>query len=993
MSVPIMTESFLYGKDRTILERPFMEFRPFGSTQRGEKVRDVSGMAIWPVVEHLERSLTRYGRGEGGDQTIHELCRLLNGRIKDPVYHVTPAFLRNRWNSYSCEFAAYLYEFCEQLSGDPRFAFLAGHEKASPIMQTLARPFPLATIYAMFPYFANKYAPGSLECDVKSISRNSARLTMRFSEHAYRQFGSYRKRCVYLRCQAAQGIMSAVPERVHRLPAAEIREHSCIAEGDEWCEWDIVWSPETRHAWFGNLFGGLLPHEPLNPNQAPALMRPVSQFSVSEWPGVSAEADSRLDRTEHVGTSSSPRQSPFSRGRSILEWSSMEGPPSRVDTSGNESLHYRGLSSGQLVWFFAGIFGGLAAFVYLHARRPNLGLAEELGIALLPGLVAWVVTGRRIRQHARQREAVIHEQVKFVEARHEELREAYLEQEQTRVELRRKVNQLTALHRAGLLFNSTLDREALLQQVLESLTTELHYDRAMISFFDPVRQVSRDARVIGVSPDIEAFVRSREVPVTDPRSPEGMLLLQGQPLLIGNVQAVIEQLHPVNQQLAKLTKTKALIAVPLKTKDRILGTLTVDRMQEHSLTQDDLELMATIATQVAISLDNASAYQQIEELNLGLEAKVRERTAELEQADRIRSRFLSHVSHELKTPLTSIKGFLQNLLDGLTGPVNEKQQRYLSRMLDNSDRLIRMIDDLLDQTRIQTGRLDLVLADVDLGQCVADAIEQLRPLAQAKRHHLEVCYPPVPLIVWGDRDRLIQIVINLVQNAVKFTPDEGYIVVMVEQEDQALAGVSVRDSGPGIPPEFVEKIFDPFFKIKETRSGSKGLGLGLSIVRTLVELHGGTITARNRSGHGAELHFSIPIVPTTDSLRGAIQIAERRVLVVDDDADICQLLHDRLMAKGYRVHVAADGIRALESVRVESFSGLILDIGIPSIDGLEVLKQIREWDQQLPIVMVTASGSKDLAIRAIGMGAQAYLLKPFDIDELHRVMDYWFRPT
>jgi CheY-like chemotaxis protein/two-component sensor histidine kinase len=378
---------------------------------------------------------------------------------------------------------------------------------------------------------------------------------------------------------------------------------------------------------------------------------------------------------------------------------------------------------------------------------------------------------------------------------------------------------------------------------------------------------------------------------------------------------------------------------------------------------------------------------------VGLEAKVRERTAELEEADRIRSRFLSHVSHELKTPLTSIKGFLQNLLDGLTGPVNDKQQRYLSRMLDNSDRLIRMIDDLLDQTRIQTGRLDLVLAEVDLGQCVADAIEQLRPLAQAKRHRLEVSYPPSPLIVWGDRDRLIQIVLNLGQNAVKFTPDEGVIAVTVVQDDQALAGVSVRDSGPGIPPEFIEKIFDPFFKIKETRSGSKGLGLGLSIVHTLVALHGGTIVARNKSGHGAELHFTIPLVPTADSVPGVVRMAEQRVLVADDDADIRQLLRDRLVAKGYEVQVTEDGLRALESVRAESFSGLILDIGIPHMDGLEVLKRIREWDQQLPIVMVTASGSKDLAIQAIGMGAQAYLLKPFDVAELHRVMDYWFRPT
>ncbi|HXX75967.1 MAG TPA: hypothetical protein VEI50_12635 [Nitrospiraceae bacterium] len=262
-----MSERWLLEKEHTILERPFMEFRPFGSTERGEKIRDLSGMAIWPMVEHLERSVAQRRGGAAGTQAIRELCRRLNERIKDPVYHVTPAFLGRRWNSYSCEFAAYLYEFCEQLSGDPRFAFVAGHEKASPIMQTLARPFPLATIYTMFPYFANKYAPGSLECDVKSISGTSARLTMRFTEHAYRQFGPYRKRCAYLRCQAAQGLLSAVPERVHRLPAAQIHEHACIAEGDQWCEWDIVWSSKTRYARVRRLFCDLSPHERLNPNQ------------------------------------------------------------------------------------------------------------------------------------------------------------------------------------------------------------------------------------------------------------------------------------------------------------------------------------------------------------------------------------------------------------------------------------------------------------------------------------------------------------------------------------------------------------------------------------------------------------------------------------------------------------------------------------------------------------------------------------------------------
>jgi CheY-like chemotaxis protein len=335
---------------------------------------------------------------------------------------------------------------------------------------------------------------------------------------------------------------------------------------------------------------------------------------------------------------------------------------------------------------------------------------------------------------------------------------------------------------------------------------------------------------------------------------------------------------------------------------------------------------------------------------------------------------------------------LQNLLDGLTGPLNEKQQRYLSRMLGNSDRLIRMIEALLDRTRIQSGRLDLMPDEIDLGHCVSDAVEQLRLLAQAKQQTLEAAVPSDPLMVWADRDRLFQIVTNLVQNAVKFTPEGGSIMVAVWQESQTLAGVSVRDTGPGIPPEFLDQIFDPFFRVKQVRSGIKGLGLGLSIVRTLVELQGGTIAARSERGRGAELYFTIPLHPTKASPLDHASTDAPRILVVDDDPDIRQLLQDRLQAKGYRVQLAVDGVRALKVVQAETFEGMILDIGIPSMDGLLVLQQIRKWDQQIPIVMVTASGSKELAIRAIGMGAQAYMLKPFDVDELQRVADYWFQP-
>lgn len=686
-----------------------------------------------------------------------------------------------------------------------------------------------------------------------------------------------------------------VPARVHHLPPATVVDRSCIAQGDDWCEWEVIW--------------------------------PTHQHSHLVWP----------------------------------------------------------------TW---GLVAGGIAFGYLRLLHPAVTVMEALGIGLVPSIVSWLTTSRRLQKHTKVREAIIQEQVTFVEIRHEELREAYVNEEQTRVELRRKVNQLTALHRAALLFNSTLDRETLLQNVLDTLLRELHYDRAMISFYDPVRQVTYDARIVGVPEDVQDFVRSRETPVVDPGSPEGQVILQGRPILIGDIQEVWETLHPSNQQLALVTHTKSLVSVPLKTKDRILGALLVTRAQHHSLTQDDLELMVTLANQVAIALDNASAYQQIEEMNVGLEAKVRERTSALEKADQLRSLFLSHVSHELKTPLTSIKGFVENMRGGLAGPLSEKQYVYLERTSVNVDRLIRMIEDLLDRTRIQTGKIELLPAEVALRQWVVDVQEQLRPLAAAKRQRLDVYYPDTELIVWADADRLIQILTNLVQNAIKFTQEEGEIVIRVVEDSPHFAGIAVRDTGPGIPPDALDKIFDPFFRVgQERKAAPKGLGLGLSITKTLVELHGGKISARSELGKGTEFYCTLPLRPTLDAAQGSPMSNGRRVLVADDDPDIRQLLSDRLHAYGYSAETAIDGAHALKILRGEAFDGLILDIGMPDMDGLELLQQIREHGARMPVIMVTASGSKERAVQAVGMGAQAYVLKPFDPIELQHVVEYWIGRT
>src|SRR5215217_2774224 len=564
----------LFPKSRTILERAVMEFRPFGSDEQGRTIRDLSGMSIRAIILDLEKTIARERRRGTGHDAVRELCALLNRRIKDSVYHVTPEFLKNPWNSYSYEFASYLYEFCEQLSGDPQFIYRGGMEKVSPFIQVLARPFSLEQIYGMFPYFGNKFASGSIECRLIEVTPVSATLAMRFSEHTLRQFGPFRRRCAYMVCQSAQGIFAAVPARVHGLPPATLTTLSCMADDDEWCRWRIRWRDERDEGWRRRVRLPAPPHGEMMPYTG---------------------TESALDSPEHA---------------QIAEASEGSGAGST----------FRGETRSTRLMVWSGL-AGLSSAAAVGILYPAVPVGNLIVAAFVPVLGAGLLMNRRLWNESRQREALIGEQMSFVGSRHEELREAYLGQEQTRVELRRKVTQLTALHRAGLLFSSTLDRETIMQQVLDTLTRDLHYDRAMMSFFDPVTSVIQHARIMGVSAEVQTFVLSCAIPVTDPDSPEGTVVLRGRPLLIEDIHAIGPALHPLNQRLAEMSRTKTLIVVPLKTKDRILGTLTVDRMNEGSLTQDDLELMTTVGRQVAIALDNAAAYQQIEELNEGLEFK------------------------------------------------------------------------------------------------------------------------------------------------------------------------------------------------------------------------------------------------------------------------------------------------------------------------------------------------------------------------------------
>ena len=451
---------------------------------------------------------------------------------------------------------------------------------------------------------------------------------------------------------------------------------------------------------------------------------------------------------------------------------------------------------------------------------------EAIIFSAFAGAAIWFANATRVlRNNLDAKDRVIHEQVAFGDTRHEELREAYLVQQQAAVDLKRRIGQLTLLYETGMIVNFTLDRETLIDTALSTIKHNLQFDRVLLSFYDQDKKVSHDARLIGVPNEIAAFARSLNTPVTESSSIEGQLLLEGTPILIKDIRNVWDRLHPLSQQLASLTHAQSFIAVPLKIKNRVIGSLTVDRLQDNALNEEDLNVLVTVANQLAIALEHAAAYRQIEEMNIGLEEKVQERTTalaqvnqELQQANRrlqeldlLKSAFVSVASHELRTPMTAIRAYVENMLDGVTGSLTEQQSHYLSRVKFNINRLTRMITDLLDLSRIEAGRVELQLESMPVAELLEDVVESLRSMTDKKSLTLEVLHCSSPPPIRADRDKVVQILTNLIGNAIKFTPSGGTIQVKTKAQESAFMYFSVSDTGCGIQPDELPRVFENFF--------------------------------------------------------------------------------------------------------------------------------------------------------------------------------------
>jgi PAS domain S-box-containing protein len=360
------------------------------------------------------------------------------------------------------------------------------------------------------------------------------------------------------------------------------------------------------------------------------------------------------------------------------------------------------------------------------------------------------------------------------------------------------------------------------------------------------------------------------------------------------------------------------------------------------------------------------------------------------EVDRMKTEFVSLASHELRTPLTSIKGFTQMVLDGDAGEVNEEMQEYLGIVLSNAERLVALVNDLLDISRIESGRVQLKSEAVDLGEIAGTVVATLQQKIKEKGQTLTVDVEPAATSVLGDKDKLIQVLTNYVSNAYKYTPEGGQIRIIIRRQDD-FAHVSVSDTGYGIAPEDQARLFTRFYRVDSAVTREVGgTGLGLSIVKQLIELQGGQVGVQSVLGAGSTFWFTVPLAPVADATALPVAIPPaaiaapdtpaRTILVIEDDADIAGLIAHHLQKTGYAVRTAHTADEAWASLDADLPDLITLDVDLHDGQGGELAKRLQAdpLTSDIPVLVISVL-TADLADMQLG----AYALpKPVDEQQL-----------
>jgi PAS domain S-box-containing protein len=530
-----------------------------------------------------------------------------------------------------------------------------------------------------------------------------------------------------------------------------------------------------------------------------------------------------------------------------------------------------------------------------------------------------------------------------------------------------------------LILSSNMD--ALYQRITDAAAALMHSDFASIQVLYPERGSGGELRLLafrGFEPQAAKFwewVRA------DSNSACGQALRVGKRVIAVDVEQSDFMAGTDDLTTYRRTGIRGVQTTPLLSRDgKVVGMISTHWRQPHEPSDRDLRLLDILARQAADLIERGQA-----------EAALRQSQERLRDADRRKDEFLAMLAHELRNPLAPIRNVSELLARML--PPDSKLQEPVAMIKRQTTQLTRLVDDLLDVSRITSGRIDLRQTPIEVAAIIAQALETVKPLLDEKKHAVSITSSFRPLYVDGDFARLEQCVVNVLANAAKYTDAGGKILIQTRSE-QACAVIEIADTGAGIAAELLPRVFDLFVQSDRTLDRAQGgLGIGLSVVKRLIEMHGGRIHAHSAGiGHGSTFEIRLPLIAGPTSIRPEVprrKVTPRRILIVDDNADAANSLVLLLDIEGHETLAASSAREAID--RLESFQPdvALLDIGLPDMDGYTLAELIRESApcKGMKLVALTGYGQAEDVARARQAGFDAHLIKPLDYSLLRQTLE------
>lgn len=574
--------------------------------------------------------------------------------------------------------------------------------------------------------------------------------------------------------------------------------------------------------------------------------------------------------------------------------------------------------------------------------------------------------------------------------------------------IQQQLEHLNSLRAIDTAISSSFDIHIVLDVLLQEVLSQLGVDAADVLLFNPALQTLEYAASRGFRSDA---VHGAQVKLN--ASYAGRAILERQVIHIPLMESDSELSDTLLSAKENLVD---YYGVPLIVKNEAKGVLEI---YHHAALEPDkgwLDFLESLAGQAAIAIDNALLFDNLQRANAELEQRVAQRTEELkktnielEHANRTKDEFLATMSHELRTPLNSILGMSETLLEQRRDPLSEFQQRYLQTIASSGNHLLELINDILDLSKIEAGRFDhhpQIIGVNDLCQSSLTFVKEL-----AARKSIALIYQQATPVskMYADPRRLKQILINLLTNAVKFTPDHGQVILQVAVDaEQERIQFSVIDNGIGIAPENLHKLFQPFMQIDSRLTREyEGTGLGLALVQKLTDLHGGSVNVESAGvpGKGSRFTVNLPLgqampdqppVQASDieqakkgSAPTSISAEHTVILLAEDNRANILTIGDYLESHGYQVAVAHDGLDAIEKAEALQPNLILMDIQMPVLSGLEAISRLRADPRfaATPIIALTALAMPGDRERCLVAGASEYLSKPVSLKGLIKTIE------